>query len=644
MAVGSGQHSAEEKKGLTRQKRLRQVHNECLSSLSSGLKRHGSDACCILKPEDPERKNVLQRVYKALATGSFINTMWGDSGTTLGMVQMAFIRMFFIWPLKAVGPYAVVYWSRRMCNFMKGRKEKRIRPVIGQGVRPMLRSLIGWSLSELLSWWLGSEVFFILYYLFKRRSLQDRARPPLMAPGGPLEVLRRSLAATDVIQTEGKVMDASYASPLISARPSFHDLQQAKLKSECSVEDLLRLQTMSSSANLLEEKSQKDDPKEIQELKKAEVAGWFLHRRQGGWHRWPASKVEELGRENVAQWMAWAFWNCEPHEVSEDRRAEMDQLIDEGEKWVGVKFANGVNKSAHSMRLTMDPIPSEYRPLIYYTVTALAFPIIVQTQLSRLGFIRHKSGTLAYWRRPGAADCTDPPLVFCHGVGVNLLPYEGFINVLIKQAPNRSIFLVSLPHISMHIHEDCPSSAEMVACLRDMLKSWGQTCGHFIGHSFGSLLVAWMCLQEPGCVSMATFIDPVCFLLVKPDVCFNFMYREPETPTQLLTHYFVARELYIAHSLSRNFFWNQNLLWPEDLKCPAIVVLSGQDSIVPAYSVRRYLAAFKRKGGHKHLRTMWFNDLGHGEINFGPVGLEACQAIVSEMLLMEVSHRVVGVV
>ena len=35
------------------------------------------------------------------------------------------------------------------------------------------------------------------------------------------------------------------------------------------------------------------------------------------------------------------------------------------------------------------------------------------------------------------------------------------------------------------------------------------------------------------------------------------MYREPETPGQLLMYYFVSRELYIAHSLARHFHWHQ---------------------------------------------------------------------------------------
>mmetsp|Transcript_30030 Transcript_30030/g.69170 ORF Transcript_30030/g.69170 Transcript_30030/m.69170 type:complete len:625 (-) Transcript_30030:59-1933(-) len=602
----------------------------------SKLRQHGPVPIKVSLSDPALDKGKLAGGLTALLSGSFINTMWGDAGTTLAAVQMAFIRVFFIYPLKAVAPLAYIYWTRRLCQFLNGTGHKRPRPVRGQGWRPLMRGLFLWGCEELLSWWLASEAFFLLYYLVKRRSLQDRAHPPRMPPGRPLEVLRRSLTATDVIQSEGKVLDASYSSPIMSARTSYADLQQARMKNECSVENLLRLQALSTGDDTKQEEGE-----EIKELKVAEVAGWFLHRRGGEWHRWPASKVAELGRDNIAQWMAWAFWNSEPSEVPEECWQEMEQLIDEGQKWAGVDFSDTFNPDAHAMRLTMDPIPSEHRPLIYYTVTALAFPLIVRAQMTHMGFSRHKSGTLGYWRRAGSVGA-EPPIVFCHGVGVNLLPYAPFIDVITKSNPNRSIFLVSLPHISMHIKEDCPSSAEMVACLRDMLASWGNSTAHFVGHSFGSLLVAWMVLQEPAMVSMATFIDPVCFLLVKPDVCYNFMYRAPETPTQLLTHYFVARELYIAHSLSRNFFWSQNLLWPEDLKCPALVVLSGQDSIIPAHSVRRYVAAVKRKGTQKNLRMMWFKDLGHGEINFGPVGLQACQSIVGEMLLMESSHRAVA--
>merc|ERR1719240_1653518 len=132
----------------------------------------------------------------------------------------------------------------------------------------------------------------------------------------------------------------------------------------------------------------------------------------------------------------------------------------------------------------------------------------------------------------------------------------------------------------------------MVACLSDMLHRRGHSSGHFIGHSFGSVPVAWMVRRAPDMVQVATFIDPVCFLLVKPDVCYNFIYRAPTTPARLIMEFFAARELYTAHSLSRNFFWFENHLWAEELTMPSLVVLSGMDTIVPAHSVRRYLAAY----------------------------------------------------
>lgn len=279
--------------------------------------------------------------------------------------------------------------------------------------------------------------------------------------------------------------------------------------------------------------------------------------------------------------------------------------------------------------------------MFYYIVTALALPVVTYYNLESLGFRKHKSGTLQYWLRRGRGKSAEPPIVFCHGVGVNLLPYEHFITELLRQVPKgKTIFLVSLPHISMRINEDVPSSAEMVACLRDMLASWEFDSAHFVGHSFGSIVVAWMCKNSKETVKVATFLDPVCFLLIKPDVCYNFMYRRPETPTQLLMHYFVARELFIAHSLSRNFFWYQNLLWPEELVMPTLVMLSGEDSIVPAHSVRRYLTGWLQQQSTDALRLLWFPNLGHGEMNFGPVGLAAVKRIVAEMMALEAKLQV----
>jgi pimeloyl-ACP methyl ester carboxylesterase len=109
----------------------------------------------------------------------------------------------------------------------------------------------------------------------------------------------------------------------------------------------------------------------------------------------------------------------------------------------------------------------------------------------------------------------------------------------------------------MRLVQEVPSQSEMVVVTRDMLHAWGVTRASFIGHSFGSIVVAWMA-KSPDTremVGSTTFIDPVCFLLCKHDVAYNFLYREPTTLMQLIIHYFAARELHIAYALSRHFFW-----------------------------------------------------------------------------------------
>lgn len=608
-------------------------------------------------PDKPEmkRSSGWGAILRSIQTGRFINTMWADEGTISCNVQMAMVRLFMIWPLKAVTPVAYLYWAWRLIRTLSGKSSKRVRP---DGAMALLRAAAVWGLQELLSLMLGLEVLFFCYYCYKRAMLQEPALPPRMAAGKSMDVLRRVFQATLDIQASGRMLEGSRSHEMLathlSPEASVQDFQEALLpkRNESNVEQLLRewdsLKRVTSQnlapAVMLGEKERAAmenamDDAELLALKHAEISGWFFDRRTGC--RWPAANVAEIHRGNLAEWMAWAFFHCTPDEVPAQRRHELVQLVDEGAKWAGVEFPTGYNPHVQAMRLTMDPIPSEHRPLVYYIVTALAMPIVNNYNLENLGFRRHRSGTLWYWLRRGRGRSAQPPIVFCHGVGVNLLPYVHFISELLRQMPKgKDIFLVSLPHISMRIKEDVPSSAEMVACLRDMLLSWDYTSAHFVGHSFGSIVVAWMCRNAQETVAVATFLDPVCFLLIKPDVCYNFMYRQPETATQLLMHYFVARELYTAHSLSRNFFWYQNLLWPEELQVPCMVMLSGEDSIVPAHSVRRYLTGWIERQKGNSFRLLWFPNMGHGEMNFGPVGLAACKRIVAEMMSLEAQLRV----
>jgi hypothetical protein len=94
----------------------------------------------------------------------------------------------------------------------------------------------------------------------------------------------------------------------------------------------------------------------------------------------------------------------------------------------------------------------------------------------------------------------------------------------------------------------------------------------------------------------------------------------------------------ISHTLSRHFFWRDNILWKEDLEGRKVgVVLSGEDQIVDAREVWKYLTGQKDKepnglwedekvclhysGKHlsdylekEDLSVLWFPGLDHAQV------------------------------
>merc|ERR1712194_93372 len=125
----------------------------------------------------------------------------------------------------------------------------------------------------------------------------------------------------------------------------------------------------------------------------------------------------------------------------------------------------------------------------------------------------------------------------------------------------------------------------------------GDTDGaYFIGHSYGTFVCSW-CRKYlgPSIVRKMALLDPVCFQVLRVwiTVCGSATFRDAQNLTDAVISYFVFRELHTVFALSW-IHWQTSELFPEETPANhTLVQLMGNDSIVPAQTVRRYLAEYE---------------------------------------------------
>ena len=244
---------------------------------------------------------------------------------------------------------------------------------------------------------------------------------------------------------------------------------------------------------------------------------------------------------------------------------------------MSVHIHPGFNHNTRCMRVIIDPFHYQHRPLVLYGFVYAVHGLFGLYLTAGCGYRYYSHPSVKYFHRP-PADPTAPvksTLVFCHGISNGISSYARFVDRL-NHSGNRHVFLLVLPFVSMNIVEHVPTALDTVEALKDAFirhTSPEPTASPparppkviIIGHSYGSLLASWFVKCYPHMLLSVVLVDPICFLLFTPHLCFNFLYRPPRTPMHHMLNFFVARELHIAHTLHRHFFWTVNVLWVEDL-------------------------------------------------------------------------------
>jgi len=349
-----------------------------------------------------------------------------------------------------------------------------------------------------------------------------------------------------------------------------------------------------------------------------QVQGWFLTKDRDSMH-----SPHEVGTDDLADLIAWAFFYKKQECLDKEESSFVDCVC----KKIASDFHLDQNMrpgrtGVVSVRHTLDTIHAIHRPLLFYVAIQLLYSLHGLLLRAR-GFRRGHHKGLRYWYRLPRADhgCGSPeedgvesaePLAFFHGIGLGLLLY---LPLLLRLQPRDQI-LFEMPWISMNPFADIPSSTDYAQWVVEALQAHCVPSCVALGHSFGSLPIAWLIRQHPGRISRCVLVDPVAIFLNLPDVCVNFLYKQPKTLTGKMLRLFGAREFGIARTLMRHFFWTDNVLFPEMLPPGSSVILMGNDRLLPVKDIYTSAAKLPR------LRTTVIEGLDHGHFLVWPSATE----------------------
>lgn len=470
------------------------------------------------------------------------------------------------------------------------------------------------------------EIPFSLYHFYLIRRAQSILTPPTYSRKFLLEIFAKSLEngleQDDLEEVLLTGLSSSEKPPLPSENSSTTTLT-------ATPEEKFKDESLGEKITL-----KGDDPRALDF--QSHIRLWF--------HDVP---FEDIWHGDMTDWISWSLYRVSHEDLVRDREnwekagrppVHIDGILDDDEKDLdiegdklglvehcvelvearaGRKFPPGRNPKIKVIRLTLDEVKVLSRPFILYAFVWLAQRLVIGIS-KRNGFSEERTGSTRYllripngWKpdRDGAE--STKPLLFIHGLGMGVAQYYTLVNFLAsaESLKDRPIVILIQPHISMSFFSsdylNPPDQKRCTTEFETIAKKWkfDEAGITVLSHSNGTMVHGWLLKAHPEYFSRSCFVDPVCFCLWEPFVAFGFLYSTPRTAIEYLMRYYVSRELGIALMLQRYFDWSSNLLFPTSIPnftspYNTAVFMSGQDSILNATRIRRYL----RRAGMKEVK------------------------------------------
>jgi pimeloyl-ACP methyl ester carboxylesterase len=217
---------------------------------------------------------------------------------------------------------------------------------------------------------------------------------------------------------------------------------------------------------------------------------------------------------------------------------------------------------------------------------------------------RSPARRLTYWYRPHTSR-TRRPVVFIHGIGIGLYPYVNFLAELdshLNGGKNSKdqvgIIAVEIMPVSFRITHSALAKDDMCEEIQAILTHHRFEKPVLVSHSYGTVVTTQL-LRSPELahqIGPIVLIDPISIMLHLPDVAYNFTRRKPRRANEHQLYYFASMDMGVSHSLSRCFFWSENVLWKHDIGDRLLTVsLAERDLIVDTKAVGSYLARYNEE-------------------------------------------------
>lgn len=241
---------------------------------------------------------------------------------------------------------------------------------------------------------------------------------------------------------------------------------------------------------------------------------------------------------------------------------------------------------------------------MFHILILLATDGGLRVMMKMRGFQRLRVGPVTYYYHPGKSEpdvgrmresngddggVDRIPIVFCHGIGIGLMFYMQLIDELLEIG--MPLILPEIPFVSGFRPWQAPNCvlppAAVTSSLMSILACHGHSRGAFVGHSYGTAWVSYICKYAPSAVAAVVLIDPICFCLHSPRLTQRFVYHRADPGS---TSHMIRTDVNVNFTIQRGFPWARISLFTEQIPCvPCAVFLSELDALVPSEKVERYL-------------------------------------------------------